>query len=115
MNDVIDYAELGRNIRSVRNEKGLTQEKLAELANISATHISNIENGKAKVSLSVIFSISNVLGCSVEALVTGNMQKERENTVNVFDSLLHMCNSYERRIIIDTVQSLAASLIKNRR
>lgn len=69
----IDYFELGKTIRFVRSMKELTQEQLAEITNMSTTHISNIENGKTKVSLSAIFSISNVLGYTIEELITGDI------------------------------------------
>ena len=42
----IDYISLGSRIKEVRKNQDLTQEQLAELADLSTTHISNIENAK---------------------------------------------------------------------
>ena len=42
---MIDYAAIGRHIREKRLERGLSQEKLAELSDVGVTHISHIETG----------------------------------------------------------------------
>lgn len=41
---------LGHRLREIRKRKELTQETVAELAGITAQHISNIENGKPKLA-----------------------------------------------------------------
>ena len=64
------YIRLGLNIAYYRKLKGFTQIELAEKANISRTHISNIEapNMPVSVSLEKLFDIADVLGFSVERL-----------------------------------------------
>ena len=39
----IDYKAIGQRIRAKRKAKNMTQEKLAEAANLAPNHISNIE------------------------------------------------------------------------
>lgn len=41
----IDYKELGKRIRAERQKQELTQEKLAEMANISDSFMGHIERG----------------------------------------------------------------------
>ena len=55
------YKYLGLNIAYYRKEKGLSQSQLAELVNISRTHMSRIENADCAVSLDVIFDICDAL------------------------------------------------------
>ena len=55
------YKLLGLNIAYYRKEKGLSQSQLAELVNISRTHMSRIETADCAVSLDVIFDICDVL------------------------------------------------------
>lgn len=55
------YKYLGLNIAYYRKEKGLSQNQLAELVNISRTHMSRIENADCAVSLDVIFDICDTL------------------------------------------------------
>lgn len=62
------YKYLGLNISYYRRLKNLSQEKLAELINISRTHMSRIENADCAVSLDVIFDICEALNISPEKL-----------------------------------------------
>ena len=58
------YKYLGLNIAYYRKAKNLSQIKLAELINISRTHMSRIETADCAVSLDVLFDICDVLGIS---------------------------------------------------
>ena len=55
------YRHLGLNIAYYRKERGLSQNQLAELLNISRTHMSRIETADCAVSLDVVFDICDVL------------------------------------------------------
>lgn len=55
------FRYLGLNIAYYRKEKGLSQIQLAELVNISRTHMSRIETADCAVSLDVVFDICDVL------------------------------------------------------
>ena len=55
------YRYLGLNIAYYRKERGLSQEALAELVNISRTHMSRIETADCAVSLDVVFEICDAL------------------------------------------------------
>ena len=62
------YRYLGLNVAYYRKEKGYSQEKLAELVNISRTHMSRIETADCAVSLDVIFEICDALEISPSKL-----------------------------------------------
>lgn len=55
------YKYLGLNIAYYRKEKGLSQSQLAELVNVSRTHMSRIETADCAVSLDVVFDICDAL------------------------------------------------------
>jgi transcriptional regulator with XRE-family HTH domain len=67
---------LGERIRGLRKAKGLTQEKLAELADLHPTSVSEIETGKANYTISTIFSISEALGVRPAELLDFQTKKE---------------------------------------
>lgn len=50
---------VARNVKRYRKERGLTQERLAELEDISNTYIANIECGKTWVSDKTLEKISD--------------------------------------------------------
>ena len=56
------YKHLGLNIAYYRKARGLSQSQLAELVNISRTHMSRIEIADCAVSLDVVFDICDALG-----------------------------------------------------
>lgn len=66
---VIDYVKIGKKIKQIRISKGLTQEEIATAAEISLSHMSNIETAKTKVSLKTLAKISRILECSLDELV----------------------------------------------
>lgn len=55
---------IGDKIKSVRDEKGLSQAELAEKLGCARATIVNIESGGQLPTLDFIFDIAKVLGCS---------------------------------------------------
>ena len=56
------YKHLSLNIANYPKARGLSQSQLAELVNISRTHMSRIEIADCAVSLDVVFDICDALG-----------------------------------------------------
>ena len=54
-------AKFGKVVREIRQERGLTQEKLAELAEVDRTYVYRIETGKRSPSIEVLFRIAEAL------------------------------------------------------
>jgi len=61
----------GSNLRRKREEKKLTQEKLAEKADLDPTYISGIERGVRNPSLLSIVRIAKALGTTASDLSRG--------------------------------------------
>ena len=62
------YRQLGLNIAYYRKQRGLSQLQLAEMIDISRTHMSRIETADCAVSLDVVFQICDVLTVSPNKL-----------------------------------------------
>lgn len=60
-------AELGRNVRAARARVRLTQEALADLADLERSQISLIEREMANPSLSTLCQLANALGVTTVA------------------------------------------------
>lgn len=60
---------LGLNVRKRREEKELTQEALAELANLDPTYISGIERGMRNPSVLSVLRIAKALGVTTSKLM----------------------------------------------
>ena len=62
-------AELGRRIKLLRVARGLTLKNLEERGGISATHVSEIERGKASPTIGALGRIAHALGLRPASLV----------------------------------------------
>ncbi|MBP3672965.1 MAG: helix-turn-helix transcriptional regulator [Oscillospiraceae bacterium] len=106
----LDYKAVGKRIKIARIRKDLTQEQLAENVGLSPTHMSNIETGTTRVSLTAIVRIANALSVSTDTLLCDNVIRERVQFEKDIAELLEDCDEYEIRFIKDMAQALKESL-----
>lgn len=69
----LQFIEMGKRIQLRRKELHMKQNELAEILNISTNHMSSIETGKEKPSLTVFIHICNILKVTPNYLLLGNM------------------------------------------
>ena len=62
---------LGQNIRNIRKNLNLTQEEFAEKLNLNPQFVSQIETGKAGISVDTLINICNIANCSSGAIFNG--------------------------------------------
>ena len=60
---------IGRMIRELRQNKGLTQQELAELSGMNRTTIGKIESGKFNASIDLISKLIEPLGAELDIKV----------------------------------------------
>lgn len=60
---------LGNAIRSARMSRGISQEYLAEILDVTPTHIRHIESGHRKPSIELLFQLAQMLDLSLDALI----------------------------------------------
>lgn len=77
--DLVPVAEGATQMRNVlpqlRAEKGLSQERLAEIVGVSRQTIISIEKGRFDPSLPLAFDLADVFGMSIEDIFTpGNAE-----------------------------------------
>jgi transcriptional regulator with XRE-family HTH domain len=63
---------VGRRIKAVRAQKGLTQDQLAELAGLNRVHLYRIETGQQSVTLRTLRIIADALNVKMRDLI-GNL------------------------------------------
>lgn len=98
---MLDYCSIGQRVKRFRDEKGITQEALAETVDISLSHISRIENGHTKPSLDVLVQIANALCVSVDALLYDNLTQARGVFQEELNSLLKECSAKEIKMLAE--------------
>lgn len=94
----LDYKAIGKRIKVARIRMEITQEQLADKVSVSPTHLSNIETGSTRVSLTTIVKVANALNVTVDDLLCDNLVKARPQFERDMQSLLDDCNDHEVRI-----------------
>lgn len=61
----------GRNVARIRDQRGISQDKLAEEADIDRTYLSGIERGGRNPGIKVVIRLARALGVTVDALCKG--------------------------------------------
>lgn len=70
-------ALVGRNFARIRQEKGLTQEKVEERSGFSQQYISGLEQGKRNPTIVTLFELAQALGVShVDLVMPDNKAKQ---------------------------------------
>ena len=110
----LDYKAIGKRIKIQRIQKDMTQDKLAELTNLSNPHISNVESGSTQVSLKTLVIIADALDTTPDALLCDNIKNAKEAFTNHIIAETKDCDEVEIRIIADTIKTLKES-IRSRR
>ena len=101
---------IGTRIKMLRFAKHMQQTELAKRMGISQTHMSNIETGTTKVSLTTIVTIANALQVTVDDLLCDNVIHSKVQFQKDVAVLLESCDDYEIRVVKDTVTALLDSL-----
>lgn len=104
----INYEIIGVRVKKIRNEKGMTQEELAEKSHLSTVYIGYVENAKRQVGLSALMSIANALDVGTDYLLG-------KPDFNELDSvkLLTGCSEIQTEIIIAIIKAIKNVLSEN--
>ena len=81
--------ELGEKIKRIRKQRGLTQNQLAELVDISPRNLSNIELGINFVKAETLDKIIESLNISTEELFANNHIKTKNELICEIDKFIN--------------------------
>lgn len=94
----MDTKKIGRFIAENRKAKGMTQKELAEKLNVSDKTVSRWENGNYMPDLSMLKPLSEVLGISLNELLSGEYITQ-ENVIEKAEASIASTLEYSRRKI----------------
>ncbi len=73
----VDSLTIGRRIRQLRTERGMTLDELASAVDRAPSQLSMIENGRREPKLTLLRTIARALGTSLDALLESEPLDER--------------------------------------
>jgi transcriptional regulator with XRE-family HTH domain len=88
--------QVGRNIRSLRNERGLTIAELGASIGVSPQQVQKYEVGQSRVSASKIVEIVDALGVTIDDLFSNTKRLQRKKRGAV-EAAREQCRSWINR------------------
>ncbi len=99
---------VGRRISQARTDKGFSQATLAEKANISVSHLSNIERGRKSLSAEVLLRIAEALQVSADGILFTDIPQVHKEVEGQIDVNLNNCTAREKEFILKIIKDLGA-------
>lgn len=96
----VDFAEIGLRVAKRRKILNLTQEELAEKADLSATHIQNIERSSSKCSVDSLMKLSVALQVNPDYLLSGTYKYIDESKLDLLKAHILRCNTKHFDLIL---------------
>lgn len=105
-----NFQIIAENLRFLREKKGYTQERLAEMVGLSASHISKVESGQRRVGMKTYLHILRVLEAKREEYVLCVMDRIRENRVEQLQELLEGCTEEEWNFLVANLKNIKENM-----
>lgn len=102
----INFNRIGSKIREIRLSKGLTQEYVANVADVNTSHISNIENNRVKISLPTLVHVCNALDTTIDYMLADEYNQTSSVLEQEILHELHSCTDRTKKQILEIVRVL---------
>lgn len=99
----MDLYCLGNRIRKTRMSCGITQEKLAEMVDISTNFMSLIENGR-NMSVETLVKIADALGVTVDYLLSDTMEVQSDKIMTQIAQNLSTLSDDEKLFFLNVIK-----------
>ena len=105
-----DYKALGKRIKIARINADMTQNRLSTMLEMSPSHMSNIETGSTRISLTALVSIANALGVTVDDLLYDSIVHARPQLEREIQQIVDSRDDYELRVVKEVTHSVVDAL-----
>ena len=102
----VDYNLIGKRLKKAREDKGYTQETLAEYLDVSNAYVSKIERGKTSLNLNTFSSICDYLNVSMPFILTGSVSSSENYMRNEIADLINKCSSAKVALVAKIIKDI---------
>ena len=95
---IMSQEKIGRFIATCRKDKNMTQQELAEQLGVTDRAISNWENGKNMPDLSLFKPLCNILGITINELLSGEKLSKENYQEKFEENILDTINYSNKKI-----------------
>jgi transcriptional regulator with XRE-family HTH domain len=109
---------VGERIRTLRKEKGYTQEALAEKSGIYITYVSDIERGERNISLDTLekmiiaLEVSPIEVFRIEGIEGIEKRSDKRTLIEAFNTLLFSRNTEEIQLLLRLAKDVLGTFDK---
>ncbi len=102
---------MGNRLRNYRTSAHITQEKMAELLDISLKHYSEVERGLKGLSVENLIKLSDISGISIDYLLKGghNYETVPDTLIEIYET----CPLEKRQRFIKLMQDLLSMILSS--
>ena len=104
---MIDYKLIGSRLKSEREAKRLTQDAVAEQADITTVYLSKIENGKVHPTLNALSAICTVIDCDLGTVLLNSASESKDYQSEKVVQLFHACSPEVKPIALELLKGLS--------
>jgi len=104
----IDYSVIGNRIKKAREDKGVTQETLAEFMDVSNAYISKIERGRTPINLDNLGKICVVLETTPDYILRGTNTTTDDYMRHGIIDMLEGCSPEKIKLIVQVIKPILA-------
>lgn len=108
----MDYSTIGKTINKKRTEMNISQEKLAEMVNLSTSYLGAVERSEKLPSLDVFVRILNTLGISADTALSGVLEVSRVIRASEISEQLSHLSSREQTMVMNVMQTMISDFSK---
>ena len=95
----MDQSYIGQRLKTLRKEKGLTQEQLGERLGVSSRSVSRWENGVNLPDFDLLLELCRLYGVSLDELLKGEKRTVSEETEQALTLAAEYTSEQQRRLI----------------
>ena len=99
----LNQIAMGRRIRVIRESRDMTREVLAEIIDVSAQFIADVEYGNKGVSIRTLFLLKQALGVTSDYLLAGKLYAadEEPEAMQVCDDIIAILKTCDYKQLSD--------------
>ncbi len=106
----MEKVELGKRLREARNKAGLTQEQLAEIADVGVMYLGEIERGVKMPSMKIFIKVIEALNISADYILRNELPSGKEYVFDEVTEKLSKLTPQQRKGAVEILDAYIKTL-----
>ena len=97
--------DVGERVRTIRENQGYTREKFAEILDVSASTLANVELGRTQIPYIMLINLYNIFGISSDDILHGTKKSDtiQRKISRIISNLNTNKLKYIYKVIVDYI------------